>query len=476
MPRKPDWILIALLIIGLSAVGLFVIGAPKKPVGTSLYLDVKTDSTACQGIVRLSAELRDESGKRVPDALVGLYAGKNRLDSLYTDRNGMVSEEFNINKTWCGRQIDFSASFEGSGALEAQSVTEPAAIRAPANIVLEVPEQAKEGETFQIMARLTNAMSGDPVPDKFVNIQAISAKTGLNGTAVFNMSFSETGSGEISAVFEGSEFFEPAESAKRKITVVPETCTEGTQVGRCSGSFICSNDSNLKFDCNTCGCAAGLMCTESGCISEEQRVQNLIQRLQESSVKIQSDEGIGSGVIVARNGSELLILTNRHVVDSDFAYVSNTHLEVLNYTNETAKPVRIYIAPNQLDMAIVVVDKDIGPPAEIDGEMPRVGAQVLAIGTPLGIPNSVSSGIVSNYVLTNTSSGFDYEVIQTDAAVNPGNSGGGVFLASDGRLIGIIAFKLVLRNNQLAEGLGFAIPSGILEDYPISEWKMIAPN
>jgi hypothetical protein len=379
--------------------------------------------------------------------------------------------------SWCGRQIDFLASFVGSGEFGKSSEVESVAVRAPSNIVLEVPEYSTEEEIFGVNARLTDALSGNPIPEKFVNIGMLSAKTDLNGTVIFNMSFNESGSGEIFAYFEGSEFFEASESGKRKITIIPLMCDDGTEIGKCRGGSFCTEDKVLVADCAVCGCGAGLICMENKCVSEEQRVQKLIQKLQESNVKIQSDEGIGSGVIISRNESELLILTNRHVVDSDFAFISNRHLQVLNYSNETANPVRIYIAPNQLDMAIVVVSKDIGSPAEIDYDLrPDVGAEVLAIGSPLGIPNSVTSGIVSNYVLTNTTSGFDYEVIQTDAAVNPGNSGGGVHLSSNGKLIGIIAFKLVLRGNQLAEGLGFAIPVSLVDDYPLEEWKVIAPN
>ena len=257
-------------------------------------------------------------------------------------------------------------------------------------------------------------------------------------------------------------------------------CEDGTLVGECSGEYYCAEDRELEARCSACGCPGVLLCVEERCIGEEERLQGLIETLQKGNLKIESDEGIGSGVIIGKNGSDLLILTNRHVVDADFAFISNTNLEVLNFDNETAKPARIYIAPNQLDLAIIVVQKDMGPPADIDyGLKPKIGAEVLAIGTPLGIPNSVTSGIISNYVETNTSSGFVYEVIQTDAAVNPGNSGGGVYLAGSGRLIGIISFKLVIRgreSDQLAEGLGFAIPVGIVDDYPLSEWKIIAPG
>ena len=454
--------------------------APRPPAGTSaISLEASVSSAACNGTVELSAELRDGEGRRVPDSLIGIYAGKTRLDSLYTDRNGRVGAEFPINRSWCGRVVDFLAAFEGSGALRGSSAVFPATIKFPSSLALEVPEDAEEGQMIEIRARLTNPAQGAPIAGKSIAIGNLSAMTDLNGTARANVSFPGEGEQEIRAVFQGDAFFEPS-AAEETIRVSPRMCEDGTLVGECSGEYYCAEDRELEARCSACGCPGVLLCVEERCISEEERLQGLIETLQKGNLKIESDEGIGSGVIIGKNGSDLLILTNRHVVDADFAFISNTNLEVLNFDNETAKPARIYIAPNQLDLAIIVVQKDMGPPADIDyGLKPKIGAEVLAIGTPLGIPNSVTSGIISNYVETNTSSGFVYEVIQTDAAVNPGNSGGGVYLAGSGRLIGIISFKLVIRgreSDQLAEGLGFAIPVGIVDDYPLSEWKIIAPG
>jgi serine protease Do len=263
----------------------------------------------------------------------------------------------------------------------------------------------------------------------------------------------------------------------RRLTVLPQTCEDGTVVGECSGSYLCTENKTLAFRCSECGCPGGLECIANECVSEEHRVERLIGQLEQSNVLIRSDAGVGSGVIIARQGSETFILTNRHVVDPDFTLQAPPNLEVSNYQTEVAQPVRVLVAPNQLDLAVVVVGKDIGPPADMDFNLsPQRGADVLVLGSPLGLQNSVTRGIVSNFYSTNTSSGFDFEAIQTDAAVNPGNSGGGVFLVDSGQLIGITAFKLVLQRGQLAEGLGFAMPIRLLGDFPLDEWTEIAPG
>ena len=98
------------------------------------------------------------------------------------------------------------------------------------------------------------------------------------------------------------------------------------------------------------------------------------------------------------------------------------------------------------------------------------------MGSPLGIQNSVSKGIISNFFDAETRSEYDYTAVQTDAAVNPGNSGGGIFLVKNGQLIGVTTFKLVLAQYELAEGLGFAVPVSLIEEFPFDKWRTITPN
>ncbi|MEW6036155.1 MAG: trypsin-like peptidase domain-containing protein [Candidatus Micrarchaeota archaeon] len=463
----------AAIVLVLVAIIILTAAQPARK-GTHITVSADVESLACSGNATVFAELRDSAGKRVGGRLVTFLVGSQEVDSLYTDSNGRVWLETPLGSGWCGRSIDFVARFDGDGSYLPSSGRASAAIRLPTSLELELPDEAEAGQNFTASATLRDR-SGMPLAGKVVTAGGANATTGSNGTAVFVISFAEAGKEMLAATFPGDAAFEPSASSGIVQVRVP-ACADGTEVGECSGGYLCGEDRELAADCGSCGCPNGLLCIEDACISEEERLQMLIDRLQMSNVKIESDEGIGSGVIIARNGTSLIILTNRHVVDADFAFVPNTDIEVLNYNNETARPARIYVAPNQLDMALIFVNKDLGPPADIDyGLRPKVGSGVLAIGTPLGIPNSVSMGIISNYAETNTSSGFSYDVIQTDAAVNPGNSGGGVYLSGSGKLIGIISFKLVIRGNQLAEGLGFAIPVKVLEDYPLGDWKAIAP-
>ncbi|MFN7991857.1 MAG: trypsin-like peptidase domain-containing protein [Candidatus Micrarchaeia archaeon] len=452
---------------------LIYAGTPAhKP--TEMSLNISLESNACKGNVTFLAELRDGNGKRLADFPIGIYAGKDLLDTLYTDRNGRVWMRAPIDPGWCGKRIDFNASFAGEREADGSSAVGSVVVRAPTVIVLDVPGTELAGQNFSVKAALKNALSGAPVPQRFIQLEGLSGKTDSSGIAEFPLRFDQKGSGEITASFDGDGYFEPSVSSPRRIDIEPLTCDDGTEVGTCSGQYLCSGARVLVPSCATCGCSGGLVCSSGRCISDEERVSDLIASLQKSNVRIMSDDGIGSGVIIGKAGSDLIVLTNRHVVDPDFASFASKHITIINHDNETAKPLRILVAPNELDLAIVVVGKDIGPPAGMNfSSVARIGSKVLVIGTPLGIPGSVTEGIISNYVETNTSSGFDYEVVQTDAAVNPGNSGGGVFLASSGRLVGITAFKLMIGRNELAEGLGFAVPVRILEDFPPEKWSAI---
>ena len=206
----------------------------------------------------------------------------------------------------------------------------------------------------------------------------------------------------------------------------------------------------------------------------KKRMQEVVRQLRKSTVLIDSDESVGSGVILYRCGGETAILTNRHVVTSDKAPDGKVQVSSnIKIVNEGKKvlPVRIVIAPNDLDLALIFVREDIGPPVKFAKTKPEVGSKLIIVGNPLGVEDSVSAGIVSNYVMNRTGSGFPFQEIQTDAAINPGNSGGGMFL-SNGELLGIVTFKLRL-GFGFAEGMGYAIPVSILKDFIVDSWAEI---
>ena len=173
---------------------------------------------------------------------------------------------------------------------------------------------------------------------------------------------------------------------------------------------------------------------------------------------IQTAEATGSGVIISEDG---YILTNNHVVsssDSSYYYqVSKaTKVTVSLYNSDEKYEATIIGTDEQTDLAIIKIDADNLTPAELgDSDSVKVGEFVLAIGNPLGLDTSVTSGIISALARDiTTNDGTTYHVIQTDCAINSGNSGGAL-VNSKGQVIGINTLKL---SGTGIEGVGFAIP------------------
>lgn len=158
--------------------------------------------------------------------------------------------------------------------------------------------------------------------------------------------------------------------------------------------------------------------------------------------------GTGSGVIISKKG---YILTNNHVV-RDAAAVNVRLADNRSYKAEV-----IGTDPRS-DLAVIKIDAPNLPPAEMgDSSKLEVGEWVIAIGTPLGYSNTVSAGIVSSLNRTLESQGESALVdsIQTDAAINQGNSGGAL-ANSAGQVIGINTAIVTQTGGYM--GLGFAIP------------------
>ena len=172
----------------------------------------------------------------------------------------------------------------------------------------------------------------------------------------------------------------------------------------------------------------------------------------------QTAEATGSGVIVTKDG---YILTNNHVVsssDSSYYYeVSEaTKVTVSLYGSEETYEAKIIGTDEQTDLAIIKIEAENLTPAVLgDSSSIKVGEFVLAIGNPLGLDTSVTSGIISALERDiTTDNGTAYHVIQTDCAINSGNSGGAL-VNSQGQVIGINTLKLA---GTGIEGVGFAIP------------------
>lgn len=170
----------------------------------------------------------------------------------------------------------------------------------------------------------------------------------------------------------------------------------------------------------------------------------------------QESTSCGSGIIIGKNDSELLIVTNNHVVEG-------AETLTVSFANETSVEASIKGTDPSKDLAVVAVpldsiDDDTMNAISIitlgDSDKLQVGEPVIAIGNALGYGQSVTTGIVSALDRNLDMEGFDSKLIQTDAAINPGNSGGAL-LNANGELIGINTAKV---NANAVEGMGYAIP------------------
>ena len=170
----------------------------------------------------------------------------------------------------------------------------------------------------------------------------------------------------------------------------------------------------------------------------------------------QESTSCGSGIIIGKNDSELLIVTNNHVVEG-------AETLTVSFANETSVEASIKGTDSSKDLAVVAVpldsiDDDTMNAISIitlgDSDKLQVGEPVIAIGNALGYGQSVTTGIVSALDRNLDMEGFDSKLIQTDAAINPGNSGGAL-LNANGELVGINTAKV---NANAVEGMGYAIP------------------
>lgn len=177
--------------------------------------------------------------------------------------------------------------------------------------------------------------------------------------------------------------------------------------------------------------------------------------------------GMGSGIIFEKTGGKARIVTNNHVVEGASSY------EVV-LTGGDRKKANVLGMDQRTDLAVLEVDDSgIGEPAAFgDSDLLQAGETAISIGNPLGInyAQTVTVGVISSPKVTipvslGKEGELDWEmnVIQTDAAINQGNSGGAL-ISLDGKVVGINSMKV---SDMGVEGLGFAIP--INEAKPIIE-------
>ena len=177
-------------------------------------------------------------------------------------------------------------------------------------------------------------------------------------------------------------------------------------------------------------------------------------------VTTSSGSGTGSGSFYKTNGSTSYIVTNNHVVE---AAASSGTITVELSNGDTYKATIVGRDANY-DLAVIKINQGNMPVINLgDSSQISVGDPVIAIGSPLGLASTVTSGIISALnrpVTAGTTDSQSYvNAIQTDAAINPGNSGGAL-VDSQGRLIGVNSAIATLSSGSTSGniGLGFSIP------------------
>lgn len=212
------------------------------------------------------------------------------------------------------------------------------------------------------------------------------------------------------------------------------------------------------------GTASDLLYTESG-NQNEYSVEDVVTMVENSVVAITveientgtymyqqysyTSEAKGSGVIISPDG---YVVTNNHVIDN----AKSVHVTLANGESYDAKVIG---ADPFTDLGLLKIEGTNFPAAQFgDSDMLRKGETAIIMGNPLGyLDGSVTTGVISatGRTLNFADGTVLHNLIQTDAAVNPGNSGGGLF-DSHGALVGVVCAKT---SSTEVEGLGFAIPA-----------------
>ncbi len=180
------------------------------------------------------------------------------------------------------------------------------------------------------------------------------------------------------------------------------------------------------------------------------RIPGIVESVQPSIVTVFAGQGVGSGVVYRADG---IILTNQHVV------AGAQRLEVA-FADGRRDSGRVIATDPNTDLAAIRVERTGLPAARFATALPRVGDLAVVLGSPLGFEKTVTAGIISGLHRSIPGSAAEtrslVDLIQTDAPISPGNSGGAV-VDADGQVVGIS--EAYIPPNQGAVAIGFAIPA-----------------
>lgn len=181
---------------------------------------------------------------------------------------------------------------------------------------------------------------------------------------------------------------------------------------------------------------------------------NLVDRVAPSVVTVLTDAGLGSGVVYRADG---VIVTNAHVVGAQVAVQ-------VALSDGRRYPGTVTATDPVSDLAVIRAPLTSVPTAAFQRILPRQGSFVMAIGSPLGLTATVTTGVVSGLnrrLPGSDGQGPGQDLIQTDAAISPGSSGGAL-IDGAGRVIGVT--EAYIPPQEGAVSLGFAIPADAVVD------------
>jgi serine protease DegQ len=184
-------------------------------------------------------------------------------------------------------------------------------------------------------------------------------------------------------------------------------------------------------------------------------IPTLVRQVEPSVVTVLTDAGLGSGIVYKADGT---IVTDAHVV-------ANAHQVTIAFADGQQVSAKVRAADPVSDVAVVQADRTGLTPATFEKALPQVGALAMVIGSPLGLEATVTSGIISGLHReipgSATAGPLLVDLIQTDAPISPGNSGGAL-LDGQGRVVGVS--EAYVPPSAGAVALGFATPAATVVD------------
>lgn len=207
--------------------------------------------------------------------------------------------------------------------------------------------------------------------------------------------------------------------------------------------------------CTSAGEPTGAASEAAAPSAEAMTIPEIVDAVQPSVVTVLTDGGGGSGVVYDADGT---VITNEHVVRGQEEVV-------LAFADGAQRPATVVATDAVVDLAVLRTERTGLPAAEFDTDLPEVGALAVVIGSPLGFQETVTAGIISGLHRSIPGSARTtaslVDLVQTDAPISPGNSGGAL-VDADGEVVGITEAYLPPVSGAVA--IGFAIPAATVVD------------